>query len=221
VEIFKCLESLEDFVSRIEEPREQIFQRFVEGRSLVCASYAGDDGFELIATYEILKRSHARGPSTVAGIVRDDSITENGRLLINAAKIHGMVCFDFIRDTNGVDWIHDVNPRTFAGVSMCQSVGIDFYSFYIQGLLGISRIELCDDDEIEEKAYVFPTGWKEVFKSGRASRAEMFGFQWARLHVRLLGLRYFLNVATRANWKIWRRALRFWRDVVPRAAKLD
>ena len=76
VEIFECLESLEDFVSRIEGPREWIFQRFVEGRSLVCASCAGDDGFELIATYEILKRSYARGPSIVVGIVRDESVTK-------------------------------------------------------------------------------------------------------------------------------------------------
>jgi hypothetical protein len=32
--------------------------------------------------------------------------------VINAAQIRGMVCFDIIRDTNGVDWIHDVNPRS-------------------------------------------------------------------------------------------------------------
>jgi hypothetical protein len=221
VEIFECLESLEDFVNRIEEPREWIFQRFVEGRSLVCAGCAGADGFELIATYEILKRSYARGPSIVVGIVSDESVTEIGRRLINAAQIRGMICFDIIRDTDGVDWIHDVNPRVFAGVLTCQSVGIDFYSFYVQGLLGIGRIELGHVDEIEEKAYVFPSGWKEAFKSGRASRAGIFGFEWARQHVRLLGLRYFLNLAARAIWRVGRRARRFWRDVVPRAAKLD
>ncbi len=221
VEVFECLDSLEDFVSRIEEPREWIFQRFVQGRPLVCASCAGGDGFELIATYEIFKRSYVRGPSIVVGIVRDESVTENGRLLINAAQIRGMICFDIIRDTDGVDWIHDVNPRVFGGVTMCTSVGIDFYGFYVQGLLGITRSELGHFDEIEEWAYVFPSGWQEAFKSGRASGAGVFGFEWARQHVRLLGLRYFLNLAARAIWRVGRRARRFWREMIPRAAKLD
>jgi len=217
VEIFECLESLENFVSRIEEPREWIFQRFVEGRSLVCAGCAAGDGIELFATYEILKRSYVRGPSIVVGIVSDESVTKNGRLLIKAAQIRGMICFDIIRDTDGVDWIHDVNARVFGGATMCWSVGIDFYSLYVQGLLGISRFEVCDVDEIEEKAYMFPSGWKEVFKSGRASGARILGFEWARQHVRLLGPRYFLNLAARAIWRVGRRARRFWRETGPRA----
>jgi hypothetical protein len=221
VEIFECLESLKDFVSRIEDPREWIFQRYVEGRSIVCACCAGGNGFELIATYEILKRRYARGPSIAVGIVRDESVTENGRLLINAAQIRGMVCFDVIRDADGVDWIHDVNPRVFAGATMCQSVGIDFYRFYVQELLGNRRVELLDVDEIKEMAYLFPSGWKEVFKSAHASGAGAFGFQWTRRHLRLLGLRYFLNMVARANWRVGRRALRLWRDVVPHAFKAD
>ncbi|MGP8010097.1 MAG: ATP-grasp domain-containing protein [Acidimicrobiales bacterium] len=221
VEIFERLESLEEFVSRIEEPREWIYQRFVEGRPFVCAGCVGDDGFELIATYEILKRSYTRGPSIVVGIMRDLSIDESARLLFNTTQIRGLVCFDIIRDVNDVDWIHDVNPRTSSGISMCQSVGVDFYSFYIQGLLRTSHVELCNVDEIEAKAYVFPSGWKELFKSGRASGEGILGFQWARRYARLLGPRYFLNMATRGNWRIRRRALRFWRDVVPRTAQLD
>jgi hypothetical protein len=220
VEIFERLESLEDFVNRIEEPRAWIFQRFVEGRPFVGTGCAGDDGSALIATYEILKRSYTRGPSTGVGIVRDESISEIGRLLINAAQIRGMFCFDIIRDRDGVDWIHDVNPRASGGVSMCQSVGIDLYNFYIQGLLGIGGNELCDV-KIDEMAYMFPSGWKEAIRSGRASTAGLFGLRWARNYASLLGPRYFLHRVARANWRIGRRARRFWREIAPRAAKLD
>jgi hypothetical protein len=221
VEIFDTLESLEDFVNRIEEPGEWIFQHFVDGQPLVCAGCVGNDGSELIASYEILKRAYARGPSIVVGVERDVSIAEDGRFLVNAAQIRGLVCFDAIRDANGVNWIHDVNPRTFAGVSMCQSVGIDFYGFYIQGLLGIGRTDLRDVEQIEQKAYLFPAGWKEAFKSGRAKSEVIFGVRWVRWYVSLLGLRYFLNLVARAYWRLGRRARRFWLDVVPRAAKLD
>lgn len=213
VEVFERLDSLEDFVSGIEEPREWIFQRFVDGRSLVCACCAGDDGFALIATYEILSRSYARGPSIVVKIAGDDRITESAKLLIKASRLRGMVCFDVIRDADGVDWIHDVNPRAFGGASLCQSVGIDFYGFYVQGLLGINRVESCDINEIEETAYVFPSGWKEVFKSGHASTAGIIGFTWARQHAKILGVRYLVNLVSRANWRFGRRVRRLWRDV--------
>ncbi len=221
VEIFECLEALEDFVRKIEDPCEWIFQRFVEGRPLVFASCVGGDGLGLVASYEILHRSYPRGPSTVVRVTRDDSLTKIGRLLINRSHVRGMICFDVIRDADGINWIHDVNPRVFAGATMCQSVGIDFYGFYARELLGIRSDESSDSDPIDANAYLFPSGWKEAFKSSRDSATGTSGFQWAQRHAKLLGVRYFLNVIARAIWRVSKRAIRFWRDSITRKAKTE
>jgi hypothetical protein len=208
VEVFDTLEVLQEFVAKIERPNEWFFERFVQGQSLVCASCVGDDGIDIIATYEILKRVKLRGSSIVVEIRPDERIAEYGRLLINAMHIRGMVCFDIIRDSNDIDWIHDVNPRVFASVSTCQLVGFDFFGAYVHDLIGRGRIEPSRFDTTEVKAFVFPYGLKEVFRSGQLGTAWFRTLQWTWRYERLLGSRYFLSLAIRGlvfslrkNWK--------------------
>ena len=208
VEVFNTLESLQEFVAKIECPNEWFYERFIQGQSLVCASCVGDDGIDVIATYEILKRVKLRGTSIAVEMLNDARIAENGRLLINAMHIRGLVCFDIIRDANDIDWIHDVNPRAFGTLSTCQLGGFDFFGAYIHWLIGRGRIEPSRLDTIGATAFVFPYGLKEVFRSGQSGTAWFRILQWTWRYWRLLGSRYFLSLAIRGlvfslrkNWK--------------------
>jgi hypothetical protein len=208
VEVFNTLESLQAFVAKIECSSDWFFEQFIEGQSLVGASCVGDHGIDFISVYEILKRFNVRGASIMIKIRNDTKIVETGRLLINSLHIRGLVCFDIIRDSNGIDWIHDVNPRAFGGLSMCQFVGFDFCGAYIRFLKGRDSIEPSRADTSEVKAIVFPHGWKEVFRSGQPWTAWFRISQWTWQYGRLLGLRYFLSLAIRGpatklhkNWK--------------------
>jgi hypothetical protein len=215
VEVFNTLESLQAFVATIECSSEWFFERFIEGQSLVGASCVGDDGIDFIATYEILKRFNVRGSSIMIEVRNDAKIVETGRLLIDSLHIRGLVCFDIIRDSNGIDWIHDVNPRDFGGLSMCQLVGFDFRDAYIRFLQGRGSIEPSRFDTSEVKAFVFPHGWKELLRSGRPSTAWFRIFQWTWRYARLLGSRYFLSLAVRGPATIFRRN---WKRLRVRAA---
>lgn len=216
VEVFNTLESLQAFVAKIECSSEWFFERFIEGQSWVGASCVGEDGIDFIAAYEILKRFNVRGASIMIKIRNDAKIVETGRLLINSLQIRGLVCFDIIRDSNGIDWIHDVNPRDFGGFSMCQLVGFDFRGAYIRFLQGRGSIEPSQIDTPEVKAFVFPHGWKELLRSGRPWTAGFRILQWTWQYGRLLGPRYFLSLAIRGPATIFRNN---WKRLRIRAAR--
>ena len=205
VEVFNTLESLQAFVAEIECSSEWFFERFIEGQSLVGASCVGDDGIDVIAAYEILKRFDVRGSSIMVEIRNDAKIVETGKLLINSMHIRGLVCFDIIRDSNGIDWIHDVNSRDFGGLSMCQFVGFDFHGAYVRFLKGRGPIEPSRFHTSEVRAFVFPHGWKEVFRSGKPWTAWFRIFQWTWRYGRLLGFRYLLSLAIRGPASIFGR----------------
>ena len=126
VRIIESLGELEEALAQIECLDEWFFERFVSGGSMVCAGCVGDDGIELIATYEVLKRKYPLGPSSEVHFQDDAIVTETGVQLMSALKVRGFICFDIIRDAEGTDWIHDVNTRIFGGFSTCSDCWVRF-----------------------------------------------------------------------------------------------
>jgi len=192
VNVFETLESLQEFVAEIDEPSDWLFERFTLGRSLTCASCVTDDGIDVIATYEILKRIHLHGPSSVVQFRNDAGLTESGKMLFGAMHIRGLACFDIIRDSDNIDWIHDVNVRVFGGIAMCQLAGFDFRGAYVRCLLGRGRVEPDRLDIQRTEVFGFPEGRKDVLGSGPRGTAGVRTVLWIWRHWRLLGSRYFL-----------------------------
>jgi hypothetical protein len=197
VEIFETLESLQTFVNTIANPGEWFFERFIQGRSLTCGSCVSSDGIDVLATYEILKRVNLYGSSIVVEMHDDVHIAEIGKVLIGAMHIRGLVCFDIIQDSSHTDWVHDVNPRVFGGVSMCQLEGYDFCGAYVRYLLGHGRVAALPHSTSGDRAYVFPYGWKDVVQSGPRWSAWIRILRWTWHNERLLGSRYFVSLAIR------------------------
>ena len=209
VGMFTSLESLQEFTATLDSPDQWFYERFIQGRSLVCASCVSDDGIDVIATYEVLKRTRLHGPSSVVEFQADARMAESGRSVIEALNIRGLVCFDMIRDSDGVDWIHDVNPRVFEGLSMCQLAGFDFRGAYIRCLSGRGYIEPSRPPNPGSKMYGFPRGRRELFRSAPSGAAWVRTLQWLWRNWRLLGTRYFLIYTIKRpissiqqNWKM-------------------
>ena len=198
VKVFESLELLEEFVMNLQNPDDWFYERFIHGRSIVCASYAGDDGIEVITTYEILKRFDPFGPSVVVEIQDDAKLRESGRILVNALHIRGFLCFDIIRDSNDVDWIHDINVRVFGTFALCQLAGFDFIGAYIGDLVGGTEVRTPDLGLPATRAYLFPNGHRDVFTSGRFGVAPVRTLKWIWSFERLLGLQYLLCLVLRA-----------------------
>jgi len=192
VNVFDTLASLRTFFATIQSPNDWFFEQFIHGESLVCASCVSDEGIEVIATYEVLKSIYPRGPSSVVKFRNDAKLEESARTLIDALHIRGLMCFDIIRDSNGVDWIHDVNLRVFSGFSMSQLVGFDFRGAYIRYLLGHGVIQPSRLDALKAESFAFPQGGKDMYRAGARRTAWLRSIQWTWRYWRLLGSRYFL-----------------------------
>lgn len=197
VEIFNTLESLEEFVSEIDNLSEWFFERFINGKLLVCAVCVGNEGIDVMATYEILKRRKLHGSSVVVEIRHDARVSETGRVLISAINIRGLICFDVIRDFTGVDWVHDVNPRAFGSFITFQQAGYDFSNAYVQYLTGGGLVQESRDNAARQKALVFPYGLMEVFRSREHGIPWFRTLESALRYWRLLGPRYFFSLAVR------------------------
>ena len=62
----------------------------------------------------------------------DLRLAESGRTLNDSLHLRGLFCFDIIRDSKDVDWIHDLNARAFSGLTTCQLAGFDFRGAYLR-----------------------------------------------------------------------------------------
>jgi ATP-grasp domain len=205
VRIFDSLDELEQSLNGIDHLSEWFFERFVPGRSIVCAGYVSDDGIEIMATYEVVTRAYARGPSRRVIFLDDASLIETGVRLMESVKVRGFVCFDIIRDGDHQDWIHDVNPRAFGGLSMCQIAGFDFLGAYLRCLTGQGPVEPMHVGATGAEEFSFPGGRREVFRTGRRRSAALRTLQWAWRHERLFGARYFVFLVLRRMTSAWRR----------------
>jgi hypothetical protein len=215
VGVFTSLESLQEFAAALDSPNQWFYERFIQGRSLVCASCVSDDGIDVIATYEVLKRTRLHGPSSVVEFQEDARLAESGKSVIEALNIRGLMCFDMIQDSDGVDWIHDVNLRVFEGLSMCQLAGFDFRGAYIRCLSGRGDIEPSRPQNPRSKTYGFPRGRRELLRSAPRGAAWVRTLQWLWRNWRLLGTRYFLVYtikrpisSIRQRWKMSRNRRR-------------
>ena len=210
VEVFHSLESLETFLVSVEILSDWFYERFVDGQSFVCATCAGDEGLDVIASYEILQRFKSHGSSVFIEILNDPRIIESGGKLVTAMALHGLACFDIIRDHNDVDWIHDVNPRAFGSLMTCQLAGFDFCGAYVHYLTKQGKFEESRINVSKGEAFVFPYGVTNLIQSEKTRTAWFRTLRWTWEHWRLLGSRYFLTLAFRVTAS---EVLKYWKRV--------
>jgi len=192
VEVFNSLDDLQAFIATVEQPSDWFFERFISGVSLVCATCVNNRRLDVVATYEVLKRVYVRGPSSMVEFRYDAKLISDARTLIDELGVSGLMCFDVIRDAEGVDWIHDLNPRVFAGMSTCQQAGLDFHGAYINYLLGHRPLGPSRFAGARTTSFVFPEGRKDLSRSESVGTGGIHALKWAWRGWRLLGARYFL-----------------------------
>jgi hypothetical protein len=197
VQIVESFQELEQSVAKIERRDEWFYERFVVGRPFVYASCVSEDGIDVVATYEVISRARQFGPSNEVLFDDDERLAETGRQLIDTLRLTGLVCFDVIRDSDGNDWIHDVNPRVFGGFAMCQMAGFDFLGAYLRCLIGTDMVESTRLRASTSRGFDFPGGRKALSHSGRRLTASWRLFRWAMAYRSQLGSRYFFFLAAR------------------------
>ena len=139
-------------------------------------------------TYETLQRRGAHQPACRIRVIDDPGLEETGRAVAEALGISGFMNVNLIRDVDGREWIHDVNPRVFGSFMAFRRVGVDFQRAYLNWLFDASRrgaFLATDDSSIT----VFPAAYREELQVGRPGAIAGF-LRVAYPYVRWAGLRY-------------------------------
>jgi len=168
---------------------EWFYERFVAGKALQYGTLADHDGVRVSATYETALRKYPRGPASVIESIDDPSLSETGARVISSLGLCGLVNINVIRDDDGVDWVHDVNPRVWGSFLVFRPMGVDFLTAYIEWLR--TPDGTCSSGQLEpaRRGNVFPAALGTMIDE-RRPQAVIRLIRWAWPYFRLLGARY-------------------------------
>jgi hypothetical protein len=79
------------------------------------------------------------GPADKLLNIDDPELAESGRRIAAHLGIEGMINVDVIRDAQGRDWVHDVNPRVWGSFAAFRAAGVDFLGAYVDWLRGVPQ----------------------------------------------------------------------------------
>ncbi len=113
-----------------------VFERYVTGRHIQFAAVLGPDGSGPSVTYETLGRKGQNGPASQIRCLDDETLDATGRKVAADLGIVGLININVIRDSEGGDWIHDINPRVWGSFVAFRAVGVDFLRTYVDLLAG-------------------------------------------------------------------------------------
>jgi hypothetical protein len=133
------IRSRDELAALMAEGQDEYFfyEQFVEGRHLQFGGVFGED-VDAAVTYETTERQGSFGPSSAIRLIDDPDLQLTGRAVVAALGITGMMNINVIRDADGRDWIHDVNPRVFGSFLASRPAGVDLMQAYIDWILSSS-----------------------------------------------------------------------------------
>ncbi len=86
---------------------------------------------DAVVTFETLERREALAPASQIRLVEERGFAATGRRVVHALGLTGIMNINAIRDAEGRDWIHDVNPRAFGSFMGFRPAGVDLLQVYI------------------------------------------------------------------------------------------
>ena len=137
VSIIRSREELESIATGDLDPSLYFYERYVDGRHIQFAGIVNAESHDQSVTYETLSRFASMGPASRIRVLDDEELRKCGLRVGEALDICGMINVNVIRDADGKDWVHDVNPRIWGSAVSFRLVGLDFLGAYISWLCGI------------------------------------------------------------------------------------
>ena len=163
------------------------FEQFVEGRELQVGGVFGG-AEDVVVTFETLQRRGAHQPASRIRMIDDPALVQTGRAAVEALGVSGLANINLIRDVEGREWIHDVNPRVFGCFMAFRGVGVDLQRAYVDWLLHSSRRDPVPAT-VGPSITVFPAAYRADLEVGRVGAVAGF-LRVAYPYVRWAGLRY-------------------------------
>jgi len=135
VSIITSRRELESHLTGGHHSDETFFEQYVEGRQLQFGGIFGFGDSDVAVTFETLERREALAPASQIRLVDEQSFAATGHKVVRALGLTGILNINAIRDAEGRDWIHDVNPRAFGSFMGLRPAGVDLLRAYIDWIL--------------------------------------------------------------------------------------
>jgi len=176
-------------------PEETYYEEFIAGEKLNYGAAFSVERLEQELSYRITRWEQPVGTAMEVEVIWDEQLACFGRSAVRVSGCTGLINMDFVRDSQGQDWLVDFNARTFAGVASFRGAAIDLSQGYLRSLgLRIVPPEVVRPSA-SAKIRIFPTCLSPNIESGRITQTVVAYLFEARQYARWLGVRYWLSEA--------------------------
>ena len=208
VRILQTLDEVEDAAQAVGSTRDHLFQQYLDGMSFqVGGTVTGAAEGELVA-FETVDRREQFSPARRIRMINDSELLDTVHTLVPHLGVTGLLNVEFIRDEDGILWLHDANPRIWGCFASLRWAGIDVLDAYVDWLRGVPG-PLHTPTETESGVIeVFPIAY------GPRGGQEMTAHAVTRLigasarFTTWVGPRYSSSIVVRAPLKALRRLRR-------------
>ncbi len=142
VSIVRTMEELRAVLAGEGGTEQFFFERFVDGDPLQFSGVIAGGRALLSATYRTTGRRCDMGPASAIRCIEDEALHRTGELAARTLGVDGLVNVNVIRDADGRDWVHDVNPRVWGSCCAFRSASLDFHRAYAAYLRGRAPKEM-------------------------------------------------------------------------------
>lgn len=189
VVVVRTMEELRELLAGEGGTEGYFFERFVEGKALQFSGVMSRGNALLGVTYETLQRRCDMGPASALRIIDDPAVRGTGELIARTLGIEGLLNIQVIRDADGRDWVHDVNPRVWGSCLAFRSANLDFHEAYV-AYLRQSVPEVTPPAPAGSELTVFPAAVESSDVSASAGFALVPFARGVWPYMRWLGPRY-------------------------------
>ncbi|MGB7051644.1 MAG: ATP-grasp domain-containing protein [Acidimicrobiales bacterium] len=190
VSIVRTMKGLREILAGEGGTEDYFFERFIDGDPLQFSGVISKGRALLNVTYQTLDRRCDNGPASMIRCIEDMPLEHTGELVARTLGIDGMINVNVIRDAEGRDWVHDVNPRVWGSCLAFRSASLNFCEAYVGYLKGTAPLEPHHRAAAGSELMVFPAAL-ESSKIGGANGYGVLPFAkgvWP--YLRWLGPRY-------------------------------
>lgn len=136
------VDSEDDLETYARQVADYIVQPFIDGTEYTVDIFCDFDG-NLVYTMPRVRLAVRAGEVLKTEIVLDGQIIDECKRILDKFKPHGPITVQLIRDTDGIDWFLEINPRFGGGAPLSMKAGAKSAEILLKLLNGETIEEVC------------------------------------------------------------------------------
>ncbi len=180
------LDQLRSAVEGLDDPAGWYVERFIDGAAFQVGGFADGGGLRWSVGFRTVEKVRSLGPARRLEYLSGPEFDRAGRGVVSATGLQGLFNVGILRDADGRDWVHDVNPRVWGSLSACVASGGNVVDLYRAWLAG-EDAPAARTPAPGRRADALPGAWDDVVADGPRWSAPVRILRWWFPYWRQLG----------------------------------